>query len=97
MTCTGLMPNMETAKHAIELIQDLDICLGQHTNICLGKPLSNPNSIPSLVDENGEFYSSKVINSRSEDTISVQECEIEIEAQLQRFIELTEKKPLSPK
>ena len=80
ISCVGLMPNMESAKHGYQLIKDLDICLGQHTNICLGKPVCSPELIPSLVNENGEFYSSHDINHRQEDTIDILECELEIEA-----------------
>lgn len=93
LSCVGLMPNMESARHGYQLIKDIDICLGQHTNICLGKPISNPVLIPSLVNDNGEFYSSHDINHRQEDTIDILECELEIEAQLKRFIEITGKKP----
>lgn len=93
VTAVGLMPNMKYAKHGVELLKETNICLGQHTNISLDKPLSPPELIPSLVNENGEFYSSKEINSRKVDTIDIQECELEIEAQLQRFIEITGKKP----
>ena len=39
-----------------------------------------------------EFYSSHDINHRQEDTINILECELEIEAQLQRFIEITGQK-----
>ena len=81
ITSVGIMPNMDYAKHGYELIKDYDIALGQHTNICVGKPLTNPKLIPSLVQENGEFCS------------RVEEAEIEIEAQLQRFIEITGKTP----
>lgn len=93
ITSVGLMPNMSTAKHGVDLIKHLDVCLGQHSNICLGKPLRDPQLIPSLVDENGEFYTSHIINHRQEDTINIQECEIELEAQLNRFVELTGKMP----
>lgn len=84
---------MESAKHGYELVKNLDIALGQHTNICVGKPLSDPALIPSLVQKNGEFCSSKEIRARKEDSIVVEEAEIEIEAQLQRFIEITGRKP----
>ncbi|WP_050637146.1 ChbG/HpnK family deacetylase [Candidatus Stoquefichus sp. SB1] len=93
ITSTGMMPNMESAKHGYELVKNLDIALGQHTNICVGKPLSDPALIPSLVQKNGEFCSSKEIRARKEDSIVVEEAEIEIEAQLQRFIEITGRKP----
>lgn len=94
ITSTGMMPNMESAKHGYELVKNLDIALGQHTNICVGKPLSDPALIPSLVQKNGEFCSSKEIRARKEDSIVVEEAEIEIEAQLQRFIEITGRKPV---
>jgi len=93
ITSVGMMPNMEAASHGYELVKDFDIALGQHTNICVGKPLSDPQRIPSLVQANGEFCSSKEIRARQEDLIVVEEAEIEIEAQLQRFIEITGKKP----
>lgn len=93
ITSVGLMPNMEHALDGYEMIKECKVSVGQHTNICLGKPLCSPKEIPSLVDENGEFYSSKVINKRKEDTINIEECEKEIEAQLNRFIEITGFKP----
>lgn len=93
ITCVGLMPNSDDSEHGYNLIKDYDISLGQHTNICLGKPVSNPKDIPSLVDENGEFYKSKDIHSRKVDTINLNECEIEVEAQLKRFVEITGKYP----
>ena len=65
ITSVGLMPNMEHALDGYEMIKDCNVSVGQHTNICLGKPLCSPEEIPSLVDENGEFYSSKVINKSS--------------------------------
>lgn len=93
ITSVGLMPNMEAAVHGFELLKDADIALGQHTNICVGKPVSDPKLIPSLVDESGEFCSSKEIRARQEDTIDIKECEIEIEAQLERFKEITGRIP----
>ena len=93
ITCVGIMTNMESAKHGYELIKDYDIAFGQHTNICVGKPLSDPALIPSLVKENGEFCSSKEIRNRKEDTIDIKECEIEIEAQLKKFQEITGRMP----
>lgn len=93
VTSVGLMPNMESAKHGYELVKGLDIALGQHTNICVGKPISSPCTIPSLVQDNGEFCSSKEIRQRSEDTIVIEEAELEIEAQLHRFMQITGRKP----
>ena len=93
ITSVGMMTNMEATQHGYNLIKDCDIALGLHANICAGKPLSQVELIPSLVQENGDFCTSKDIRQRKEDTINVKECEMEIEAQLQRFIEITGKKP----
>lgn len=93
VTCVGMMCNMEYVQHGYNLIRDLDVCVGQHTNICVGKPLSDPKLIPSLIQENGDFCSSRDIRSRKEDTIVVEEAEIEIEAQLLQFKEITGKYP----
>ena len=93
ITSVGMMVNMPATMHGYQLIKNLDVALGQHTNICVGRPISDPKLIPSLVDDNGEFCSSREIRGRQEDTIDVLECEIEIEAQLQRFQEITGMKP----
>ena len=37
ITSVGMMPNMASAKHGYELVKDLDIALGQHSNICSSK------------------------------------------------------------
>lgn len=95
ITTVGLMPNMiESSIHGANLIKDYpEICLGQHTNICLGKPISDPNKIPSLVNENGEFLSSSVYRTSKEDFVNFEEVVLEIEAQLKKYIELIGKKP----
>ena len=36
-----------------------NISIGLHLNINVGKPILNPKEIPSLVDENGEFWNQK--------------------------------------
>ena len=46
----GLMPNMEAATHGVSLLRGTKVCLGQHTNLCVGKPISDPALIPSLVE-----------------------------------------------
>jgi len=89
----GLMTNMPSAQHGFELLKLFNIALGQHTNISVGKPLSDPSKIQSLLDEKGEFCNSKVINSRPIDSILVEEAEIEIEAQLSKFKEICGKNP----
>ena len=93
ITSVGIMTNMEQAYAGYELLKDFDIALGQHTNICAGRPLTDPKLIPSLVQENGEFCSSREIRNRQVDTVVVEEAEREIEAQYIRFKELTGRNP----
>lgn len=90
----GLMTNLSTSEHGANLIKDFpEICLGQHTNISLGKPVSDPKLIPSLVDKSGNFKSSSVYKNASKDFVNVEEVIIEAEAQLNRFRQLTGKYP----
>lgn len=93
ITSVGLMPNMPAAPHGFDLIKTADVCLGQHANICLGKPISDPARIPSLVDADGRFCSSRGIRARSTDTIVLEEAEIEVQAQLDRFRKITGREP----
>ena len=93
VTSVGFMTNMPSIEHGYNLIKDEDIAMGQHTNVCVGRPLCDPSTIPSLVTDSGEFCSSREIRSRHEDTVVIEEAEREIEAQLQRFIEITGREP----
>ena len=92
----GLMPNMPYAEHGLKLLEGLDVVIGQHTNMCLGKPCANPALIPSLLDENGSLKSSRTYREafkKGEDFVVVEEAVIEIEAQYERFKELVGKEP----
>lgn len=92
----GIMTNMDTAAHGIELLKKWNVCLGQHTNICTGKPLTNPNLIPSICQENGDFKSSRKYRSaakQGEDFVVLDEVILEIEAQYHRFVELVGREP----
>lgn len=89
----GFMVNMPDTMHGYELVKDYDICLGQHTNVCVGKPISDPSLIPSLVQENGDFKSSKTYRASKEDFVVLEEAVLEVEAQYQRFKEIVGKEP----
>ncbi len=89
----GLMPNMPSAAHGVMLLKNLNVCIGQHTNICVGKPVSNPEHIPSLVNPDGMFKSSREHRSAAEDFVVLEEAIIEVEAQYNRFKELTDQEP----
>jgi len=89
----GLMPNMPTAKAGLDLIAGYDVCLGQHTNVCVGKPVCDPSLIPSITNEKGEFRSSREYRSAAKDFVVLDEVVLEIEAQYQKFKELTGREP----
>lgn len=93
ITCTGLMPNMPQAAAGYEMVKDTGVEVGQHTNICVGRPLTDPARIPSLVQPDGTFCTSREIRARKEDTIVLEEVELEIQAQLDRFREITGRDP----
>lgn len=92
----GLMPNMPDAADGVCMLKGYDVCLGQHTNICAGRPMMEPSLIPSLVQDDGSFKTSKEYRSAfkaGNDIVNTDEAVLEIEAQYQRFKELTEEEP----
>lgn len=92
----GLMPNMPAARHGWDLVKDLAPCVGQHTNICVGRPLTDPARIPSLCQEDGTFKSSRTYREaakRGEDFVALDEVIMEIEAQYRLFVEITGRQP----
>ncbi len=89
----GLMTNMPASRHGWELVKDLNPCVGQHTNICVGRPLTEPALIPSICQENGTFKPSKEYRSAKEDFVVLEEVVLEIEAQYRKFVEITGRQP----
>ncbi|EOI51883.1 ChbG/HpnK family deacetylase [Enterococcus gilvus] len=89
----GVMVNMSATAHGVELLKNEPIAVGQHTNICIGRPLCDPEKIPSLVDEEGNFKSSKTYREAAVDFVVFSEVMLEIEAQYQHFLELFGKRP----
>lgn len=89
----GVMPNMDAISHGLKLLEGTGVCLGQHTNICIGRPITDPTLIPSIVQANGHFKSSREYRSAEKDFVALDEVIIEIEAQYHRFVELTGKQP----
>ena len=92
----GVMTNMPTAMDGLKLLKKENVCLGQHTNICVGKPITDPALIPTLCKEDGCFKTSREYRkSKTEgiDFVNLDEVVMEIEAQYKKFIELTGKRP----
>lgn len=89
----GLMMNLPDVRHGYELIADKGHCLGMHTTISAGSPLSDPAEVPSLVDEQGAFHPSDFYRNASTDPASLADVEREAEAQYQAFCRLTGREP----
>lgn len=93
ITSVGVMVNMSSVNHGLALLKGTPVCLGQHTNICVGKPITDPSLIPSITNTDGEFKSSKEYRQAKEDFVVLEEVILEIEAQYKRFLELVGEKP----
>lgn len=99
VTVLSLMVNMPAARYAVNLRDRFcpEAQMVQHTNFVHGKPVSNPDDIPSLVDENGCFYRSSRWRSDNPDDLKCRgnvyptydDLRRETLAQLHRFRELT--------
>ncbi|GKU24266.1 PTS cellbiose transporter subunit IIC [Clostridium folliculivorans] len=88
VSSTTLMVNMEAAEHAVSLAKSFpDLFIGQHTNLVLGKPCSNPQEIPSLVDEKGYFWSSSYYRNGSKKFV-YEDVKKETIEQMEKFKEL---------
>ena len=96
VSSVGIMTNMPAAAEGVEWLKGSAVCFGQHTNICAGRPLTDPDLIPSLVNANGEFKSSRQYREAFRngiDFVQLEEVVREIKAQYYRFRELTGREP----
>lgn len=79
---TTMMMNMDGTDHAVQLAKQYsDFRIGIHLVLTCGKPILD--NVPSLVDDNEQFYSLSAFNPND---ISLQELEREWTAQIDRFI-----------
>lgn len=87
ITTTNVMLNMESLCNAKDLRSRYPhISVGVHWNVTTGKPVSDPKEIPTLVDENGLFWSIRIFKKRySKGLISETDLEKELEAQYVLF------------
>lgn len=87
ITTTNVMLNMESLSNAKTLRERYPhISIGIHWNVTTGKPLCNPKDIPTLVDENGEFWSIREFKKRySKKLIKEKDLEKELERQYKLF------------
>lgn len=92
----GVMPNMPETARGWSWVADSDIAVGQHTNVCLGRPCADPARVSSLHGPDGRFRSSREYRAswkEGVDFVDYDEAVIEIEAQLARFLEVVGREP----
>lgn len=89
VSSTTIMINMPSVNHGVTLLKEKcpDLFVGLHVNFVLGKPCADPNEIPSLVDEEGNFYSSKEYRTGRK-TLEYEDVKKETLAQIERFKEV---------
>ena len=81
-TVSAMVTFNEATKDIKKLSEDFpDINIGLHLSISSGSPVSNPQNIPSLVDENGNFYSIDKLILRL-DKINLLELKTELKNQI---------------
>lgn len=84
---TTMMTNMEAAEMAAKLAKENPgLYVGQHSNVVVGRPCSDPKDIPSLVDENG-FFNTKA-RQKAGIPLDPEDIRREVRAQAERFKEL---------
>ena len=97
---TGIIINMPWAEECVEKIRPYfgHIAFGIDLNLTTGYPVTMQECIPSLVKEDGSFYSSR--ESRALDAlesdcehIAHEEVRKEFKAQIQKFEKIVGKKP----
>lgn len=88
VTTASGMVNMDTFASALQIQQSMapDLELGLHINLTVGKPVSNPEQIGSLVSDRGYFDDTV---RRCPRKIDAEHVEIEIRAQFDKFVKLT--------
>jgi chitin disaccharide deacetylase len=94
VTSTTVMVNMPGAPEAVEqaLIDTPNLGLGLHLNLTAGRPVVAGDTIPDLVGPNGEFHSRSTAFARLS-LMDPQQLEVEMRAQLSRFIDLAGRAP----
>jgi len=90
VTSATLMVIYPAAEEAVELLDGYpDLGVGLHVQLSGGAPLLPPESIPSLIDEQGLFFAQP---ERLTDA-ALDQVRVEVQAQLVRFRELTGRLP----
>lgn len=95
LTSTTLIVNTPHADEAASMWKKHtpQLGIGLHINLSYGAPISNPDEVPSLVESDGIFCTSYEAVVEKSATFDPAELAIEINAQINRFIELVGQSP----
>lgn len=86
ISSTSVMVNMPYANEAEALLQYSKISIGWHINISEGKSVLPKSQIPSLVDDNGNFYPKDILLSLIRDNkIQYKDLRAELFAQFNKL------------
>jgi predicted glycoside hydrolase/deacetylase ChbG (UPF0249 family) len=95
LTSATIMVNQPGTEEAVEFAsQTPSLGLGVHLNLTTGRPLLPPDRVPTLVDEDGYFFSpsrlvGRTIIGRTEERDTRQELEAQIEFCYREGLQLT--------
>jgi predicted glycoside hydrolase/deacetylase ChbG (UPF0249 family) len=94
VTSTTCMMNIPTTAEdvAVALKETPDLRMGVHLVLTMGRPISTPESVPSIVDENGNFFKYTPFIEHLP-SLNMDEVKAEWRKQVERFIQATGKNP----
>lgn len=97
VTSSGMIVNMEYSGEAARRVREYpQLCLGLHINLIVGKPCAPEGAVRGLLNDRGEFVSSKDRRQQVKEGVDLfiyEEVLAEVEAQIIRFKQLNGKPP----
>lgn len=90
LTSTSLMANMPASEYAAEQARKFpNLSVGIHLNLTTGRPISDPQRIPALVNPDGTFRStSEIVSLARHFRLAVKQIELEFTNQVEKFLSL---------
>jgi len=94
VTSTTCMMNIPTTANdvAIALKEAPDLGMGVHLVLTMGRPIYAPESVPSIVDENGDFFKYTPLIEHLT-SLNMDEVKQEWRSQIEAFVEAAGRKP----
>ena len=94
VTSTTCMMNIPTTANdvAIALKETPNLGMGVHLVLTMGRPISASEAVPSIVDENGDFFKYTPLIEHLT-TLNMDEVKKEWRAQIEAFIKASGRKP----